>query len=43
VLGHANTQILPTYVRSLDENTRALIEAMDTARNRHVVAPDSIN
>ena len=42
LLGHANTQILPTYVRPLDENTRALIEAMDTARNQHV-APNSIN
>jgi len=42
LLGHANTQILPTYVRPLDENTRALIEAMDTARNQHV-APHSIN
>jgi len=34
LLGHANTQILPTYVRPLDENTRALIEAMDTARRK---------
>jgi len=23
LLGHASTQILPTYVRPLDENTRA--------------------
>ena len=42
LLGHANTQILPTYVRPLDENTRALIEAMDTARHEHVT-PHSIN
>jgi integrase len=42
LLGHANTQILPTYVRPLDENTKALIEAMDTARNQHVT-PNSIN
>ena len=33
LLGHANsTQILPTYVKSLDENTRAVIEALDAAR-----------
>ena len=32
LLGHASTQILPTYVRPFDENTRALIEAMDAAR-----------
>jgi len=43
LLGHANTQILPTYVRLLDENTRALINAMDTARKQRRVAPDSIN
>jgi len=43
LLGHATTQILPTYVRPLDENTRALIEAMDTARKNQRVAPHSIN
>lgn len=43
LLGHANTQILPTYVRPLDENTKALIEAMDTARKNQRVAPHSIN
>jgi hypothetical protein len=43
LLGHANTQILPTYVRPLDENTRALIEAMDTARKNQPLAPHSIN
>ena len=43
LLGHASTQILPTYVRPLDENTRALIEAMDTARKNQRVAPHSIN
>jgi hypothetical protein len=32
LLGHASTQLLPTYVRPRDENTRASIEAMDTAR-----------
>ena len=34
LLGHASTQILPTYIRPLDENTRALIEAMDAARKQ---------
>ena len=29
LLGHESTQILPTYVRPLDENTRALIEASE--------------
>jgi integrase len=32
VLGHASTQILPTYVKPLDENTRAMIVALDAAR-----------
>lgn len=43
LLGHASTQILPTYVRALDQNTRALIEAMDTARKNPLVATGSIN
>ncbi len=43
LLGHASTQILPTYVRPLDENTRALIEAMNAARRKHQMAPRSIN
>ncbi len=32
LLGHASTQILPTYVKPLDENTKAVIEALDAAR-----------
>ena len=33
LLGHANnTQILPTYVKPLDENTKAVIDALDIAR-----------
>jgi integrase len=32
LLGHASTQILPTYVKPLDENTRAIISALDSAR-----------
>ena len=32
LLGHDSTQILPTYVRPLDENTRALIDALNAAR-----------
>jgi integrase len=39
LLGHASTQILPTYVRPLDENTRALIEAMNAARKKQQVVP----
>jgi len=27
-----STQILPTYVKPLDENTRAVIDALDAAR-----------
>jgi integrase len=43
LLGHASTQILPTYVRPVDENTKALIEAMDSARKNQPVTPRSIN
>lgn len=43
LLGHASTQILPTYVRPLDENTRALIEAMNAARKKQQMASRSIN
>jgi len=43
LLGHASTQILPTYVRPLDESTRALIEAMDNAPRNLRVASHSIN
>jgi integrase len=43
LLGHASTQILPTYVRPFDENTRALIEAMDTARKNQRAASGSVN
>jgi integrase len=33
LLGHGNnTQILPTYVKPLDENTKAVIEILDVAR-----------
>jgi hypothetical protein len=32
-----------TLSQPLDENTRALIEAMDTARKNQRVAPHSIN
>jgi site-specific recombinase XerC len=43
LLGHASTQILPTYVRPLDENTRALIEAMNVARKKQQMDARSIN
>ena len=39
LLGHASTQILPTYVRPFDDNTKALIEAMDSARKNKRAAP----
>jgi integrase len=35
LLGHDSTQILPTYVKALDENTRAVIGALEAARNSH--------
>ena len=37
LLGHANTQVLPAYVRPLDENTKAVIVALDDARRTHKV------
>jgi 4-alpha-glucanotransferase len=40
--GGASTQILPTTVRPLDENTKAVIEALDAARKNRE-ASDSIN
>jgi integrase len=43
LLGHANTQILPTYVRPFDENTRAVIEAMDIARKSQKAETGSVN
>jgi len=41
LLGHDNnTQILPTYVKPLDENTKAVIDALDAARaSRSVKSP----
>ena len=43
LLGHTSTQILPTYVKPLDENTRLLIEALDCARLSHKSPQGSIN
>jgi Phage integrase family len=43
LLGHASTQILPTYVKPLDENTRVLIEALDSARLSHKSPEGSVN
>jgi hypothetical protein len=43
LLGHTSTQILPTYVRPFDENTKALIEAMDAARKAQNPRSTSIN
>jgi integrase len=43
LLGHAtSTQILPTYVKPLDENTKAVIDALDAARSTRYGKPDSI-
>jgi integrase len=43
LLGHAtNTQILPMYVKPLDENTKAVIDALDLARTTRSGKPDSI-
>ena len=32
LLGHASTQVLPSYVKPLDENTKTVITALDAAR-----------
>lgn len=40
--GHASTQILPTYVKPIDEKTRALIEALNTDRSSHTARIHSI-
>jgi len=32
LLGHASTQILSTYVKPIDENTKVIMEALDAAR-----------
>jgi len=42
LLGHASTQILPTYVKPLDENTKAVIKALDLARASNVAPSSSI-
>src|ERR1017187_499112 len=42
LLGHASTQILPTYVKPIDENTRAVIEALNTARITQTARRSSI-
>lgn len=42
LLGHSSTQVLPTYVKPLDENTRAVIQAMDASRTSHVARVRSV-
>ncbi len=42
LLGHTNTTVLPVYVRPLDENTRALMAALDEARNAHKIDPHPV-
>ena len=41
-VGHASTQILPTYVKPIDENTKAIMEALDAARNAQEARASSI-
>jgi integrase len=43
LLGHASTQILPTYVKPLDENTRVLIDSLNCARLSHKSNQESVN
>jgi len=42
LLGHANTQILATYVRPIDDNTKSVIDALEAARNAHTSKATSI-
>jgi integrase len=42
LLGHASTRILPTYVRPLDENTKAVIDALEGARNAYLKKATSV-
>ena len=42
LLGHSSTQVLPAYIKPLDEHTRAVIEAMDSIRASHLVRPNSV-
>jgi integrase len=43
LLGHSNSTILPTYVKPLDENTKAVIEALDFARSSQSVKSKSVH
>lgn len=43
LLGHSSTQVLPSYVKPLDENTRAVIDAMDATRESHASSAHSVN
>ena len=43
LLGHASTQILSTYVKPIDENTKAIMEALDALRNSQVGRVPSIH
>jgi hypothetical protein len=42
LLGHDSTQILPTYVKPLDANTKAVIEALDIARLANAARQGSV-
>jgi integrase len=43
LLGHASTQILPAYVKPLDENMKAAIAALDAARTLQIKQRGSIH
>ncbi len=43
LLGHATTQILPTYAKPLDPNIKAIIESLDTMRSIHVTKSGSVH
>jgi integrase len=42
LLGHNSTQILPTYVKPIDENTKSVMQALDAARHSHNAVPRTI-
>jgi integrase len=43
LLGQASTRILPTYVKPLDENTKAIISGLNLARAAQDQRPGSIH
>lgn len=43
MMGHAGTAILPAYVKPLDENTRAVLAALDRTRKERATVPSLIH